>query len=63
MCNSAQLNENAKVGKSVIPGDPNTTSENGKLLLNLIEREKPIFTEYFPTMQRIDNQTEKYNIK
>ena len=34
-----QLDANAKVGKSVIPVDPNITSENGKLLLNLIERE------------------------
>ena len=34
-----QLDANAKVGKSVIPSDPKETSENGKLLIELIERE------------------------
>jgi hypothetical protein len=34
-----QLDANAKVGKSVIPSDTKETSENGKLLINLIERE------------------------
>ena len=30
---------NAKLGPQVIPGDPHTTSENGKLLLNMINRQ------------------------
>ena len=38
-CVIIQLDANAKVGNSVISSDPNQTSENGKLLLNLVERE------------------------
>ena len=34
-----QLDANAKVGRSVILSDPNQTSENGKLLLEMLERE------------------------
>ena len=37
-CVLIQLDTNAKVGNSVISSDPNKTSENGKLLLNLVER-------------------------
>jgi hypothetical protein len=34
-----QLDANAKVGQLVIPSDPNQISENGKLLVSLIERQ------------------------
>ena len=34
-----EMDANAKVGENVITRDPNCMSENGRLLLNLIERE------------------------
>ena len=34
-----QMDANAKVGKSVIKQDPNNQSENGRLLVEMIERE------------------------
>ena len=34
-----QMDANAKVGKNIIPSDPNDLSNNGQLLLDLIDRE------------------------
>ena len=38
-CILVQLDANAKVGQLIIPSDPNQISENGKLLMNMIERQ------------------------
>ena len=34
-----QLDANAKVGDEIIPGDPNQQSKNGKLLLEMVQRQ------------------------
>ena len=33
------MDANAKVGNKVVPGDPHEVSDNGKLLLDLVERQ------------------------
>ena len=46
-----QLDANAKVGRSVIQSDPTVnTSENGKLLLNMVDREKSSYSKLFPSL-------------
>ena len=63
-----QLDANAKVGKTIIPLDPNETSENGKLLLKLIERENLRIQNISPlcrgtiTRQRVTKQGEEKSI-
>ena len=34
-----EMDANAKVGKDVINGDPNEASDNGQLLLDMVERQ------------------------
>ena len=58
-----QLDANAKVGNSIISLDPNNMSENGRLLLNILERENlhllnssPLCTGVI-TRQRITKQS------
>ena len=33
-----EMDANAKVGPEIIPGDPNSRSQNGELLLGLVKR-------------------------
>ena len=63
-----QLDANAMVGNMVIPGDPHVISENGKLLLGLIQRENLFLQNISPvcsgliTRQRITNTSEEKSI-
>ena len=64
-----QLDANAKVGRSVIQSDPNvSTSENGKLLLNMVDRENMHILNCSPlcrgsiTRQRITPKNEEKSI-
>ena len=43
-----QMDANAKVGKNIIPSDPNDLSNNGQLLLDLIDRENLILANSSP---------------
>ena len=63
-----QLDANAKVGNTVIQGDPNAMSENGKMLLNLVERENLFIQNISPlcngliTRQRVTSIGEERSI-
>ena len=43
-----QMDANAKVGKNIIPADPNHLSENGRLLLDVLERQNLILANTLP---------------
>ena len=63
-----QLDANAKVGKNIIPLDPNEISENGKLLVDLIKRENLQIQNISPlcrgtiTRQRITKRGDEKSI-
>ena len=57
-----QLDANAKVGNTVISGDPHVMSENGKLLLNLVERENMFIQNISPLCQGVITRQRTTNI-
>ena len=48
-----QLDGNAKLGKNIISQDPHNLSENGRLLLNIIESESLVLLNTSPVCQGV----------